>query len=76
MSLDVTMRDYFAAKAAQGFVQFWGNSTEQEIARRSYALADAMLTERGISSSAEESNSPDGPWTPIRNNQVTKRYVR
>lgn len=47
----MTLRDYFAAKAMQGFVTSLGIvhgtvPTDEDIARYSYALADAMLKER------------------------------
>lgn len=42
----MTLRDYFAAKAMQGFVAN-GNTNVQEIARASYIVADAMLKARG-----------------------------
>lgn len=42
----MTLRDYFAAKAMQGFVAN-GNTNVQEIAQASYIVADAMLKARG-----------------------------
>lgn len=41
----MTLRDYFAAKAMQGFCS--GNSTNtQDIAKAAYIVADAMLKAR------------------------------
>jgi len=49
-NLGMTLRDYFAAKAMQGFlsgpmdrVEFEGDA---DVARISYIMADAMLAER------------------------------
>ena len=43
--IGMTLRDYFAAKAMQGFCA--GNSTNvQEIAKAAYIVADAMLKAR------------------------------
>lgn len=42
----MTLRDYFAAKAMQGFCTQEGYSRMGEIANDSYELADAMLKER------------------------------
>jgi len=42
----MTLRDYFAAKAMQGFQQEWVYDNSDEIASKAYALADAMLMER------------------------------
>jgi hypothetical protein len=41
----MTMRDYFAAKAMQGFIPDGGTNV-QEIAQAAYIVADAMLKER------------------------------
>lgn len=48
---EMTLRDYFAAKAMQGFVASIGvvggiAPTESDMARYSYELADAMIQER------------------------------
>jgi hypothetical protein len=43
----MTLRDYFAAKAMQGFVNELGSADyEKEFAKISYLMADAMLAER------------------------------
>jgi len=42
----MTLRDYFAAKAMQGFIPDGGTNV-QEIAQASYIVADAMLKARG-----------------------------
>jgi hypothetical protein len=45
----MTLRDYFAAKALQGFCGQYGNAdpgAQIAIAARCYALADAMLSAR------------------------------
>jgi len=42
----MTLRDYFAAKAMQGFQQEWVYDNSDEIASKAYALADAMLKAR------------------------------
>ena len=61
LEIGMTLRDYFAAKAMQGFVMdqvlvqeantapewFWG------IANASYAMADAMLSARGAEKARE-----------------------
>ena len=52
----MTLRDYFAAKAMQGYVSLFGvvagnAPTDEDIARYSYDLADAMLAAR---------NTPEG----------------
>lgn len=50
---DATLRDYFAAKAMGGFIEYqkyWDEPTHQEscetVARYAYEMADAMLKER------------------------------
>jgi hypothetical protein len=47
----MTLRDYFAAKAMQGFVSTYPNgcieNPMQDIAFDSYEMADAMLAARG-----------------------------
>lgn len=51
----MTMRDYFAAKALQGWLASYGpdmphpaqNGAEHDVARNAYKLADAMLAARG-----------------------------
>ena len=49
-NLGMTMRDYFAAKAMEGFLSGPMNRVEFEgdadVARISYVMADAMLAER------------------------------
>ena len=42
----MTLRDYFAAKAMQGFQDQWVYDNSDEIASKAYALADAMLKAR------------------------------
>lgn len=42
----MTLRDYFAAKAMQGYVACETLATPEEIAKASYKFADAMLMER------------------------------
>lgn len=47
----MTMRDYFAAKALQGFIQYSATKgiytpPDNELAKVSYDLADAMLKAR------------------------------
>ncbi len=43
----MTLRDYFAAKAMQtSAAQEYGGMTPDDIAKRSYAMADAMLKAR------------------------------
>lgn len=44
----MTLRDYFAAKAMQGFCTIEMYPSMENIARDAYALADAMLEARGI----------------------------
>lgn len=49
MASDATLRDYFAAKAAQGFVSInekWCVGDERSIALRAYRVADAMMKSR------------------------------
>jgi len=41
----MTLRDYFAAKAMQAFVEKYNH--EGDISRNSYKVADAMLKARG-----------------------------
>lgn len=44
-AINMTLRDYFAAKAMQGFCS--GNSTNtQDIAKAAYIVADAMIKAR------------------------------
>jgi hypothetical protein len=46
----MTLRDYFAEGALQGIcahVDSWGLGSAQQIADKSYELADAMLRARG-----------------------------
>ena len=44
------LRDYFAAKAMQGFCSgsFWGEANNDECAVAAYAMADAMLKAREV----------------------------
>ena len=42
----ITLRDYFAAKAMQGFVSRWHAYDAEFDAARAYAFADAMLKAR------------------------------
>ena len=42
----MTLRDYFAAKAMQGFQDQWAYDNSDEIASKAYTLADAMLKAR------------------------------
>ena len=42
----MSLRDYFAAKAMQGFQDEWVYDNSDEIASKAYALADAMLKAR------------------------------
>ena len=42
----MTLRDYFAAKAMQGFQEQWVYDNSDEIANKAYAMADAMLKAR------------------------------
>ena len=44
----MSLRDYFAAKAMQGFQGEWVYDNSDEIASKAYALADAMLKARVI----------------------------
>ena len=46
INLGMTMRDYFAAKAMQGFQEQWVYDNSDDIACKAYALADAMLKAR------------------------------
>lgn len=41
----MTLRDYFAAKAMQSFIEI-GTTFDSSVARDSYRYADAMLAER------------------------------
>lgn len=43
---EVSLRDYFAAKAMQGFQEQWVYDNSDDIACIAYALADAMLKAR------------------------------
>ena len=50
-SFGMTLRDYFAAKAMQGFIQYSATKgiytpPDNELASVSYGLADAMMKER------------------------------
>jgi len=42
----MTLRDYFAAKAMQGFLSEYVHGTTKDIAELSYRMADAMLATR------------------------------
>lgn len=42
----MTLRDYFAAKAMQGYIAGDYDVYPHEIAQRAYAIADAMLEEQ------------------------------
>lgn len=48
LTYEMTLRDYFAAKAMQGFCTIEMYPSMENIARDAYALADAMLEARGI----------------------------
>ena len=43
----MSLRDYFAAKAMQGFISRGGNYNSEFDAARAYAFADEMLKVRG-----------------------------
>ena len=46
----ITVRDYMAAKAMQGMLAActgWSEAQQERLAKCSYAMADAMLKERG-----------------------------
>ena len=43
---DMTLRDYFAAKAMQSMVQRDGSAYLYTIANEAYKIADAMIEER------------------------------
>ena len=45
--MGMTLRDYFAAKAMQGLLAY-GWKTEENVAPKAYAMADAMLKQREI----------------------------
>jgi hypothetical protein len=45
-AMSMTLRDYFAAKAMQGFQEQWVYDNSDEIANKAYAMADAMLKAR------------------------------
>lgn len=42
----MSLRDYFAAKAAQGFIYHYWQIGDAEIAKRAFELADAMIAQR------------------------------
>jgi hypothetical protein len=42
----MTLRDYFAAKAMQGYIAAAWNASDADLASASYCVADAMLKER------------------------------
>jgi hypothetical protein len=43
----MTLRDYFAAKAMQGFMgSSWNNKTFESISTKAYDLSDAMMKAR------------------------------
>ena len=47
--LGMTLRDYFAAKAMQGFMgSSWNNKTFESISTKAYQIADAMLKAREV----------------------------
>lgn len=55
MKEELTLRDYFAAKALQGMLADSNLQAEySEFARRAYQLADAMLKERATAREAGE----------------------
>jgi hypothetical protein len=44
---DMTLRDYFAAKALQGLIEHgWNTMNDEEHAKTAYQIADAMLNAR------------------------------
>lgn len=53
--MDMTLRDYFAAEAMHGYISTAGapcivgglDGAEDELAKQSYKMADAMLRARG-----------------------------
>lgn len=55
VAVGMTLRDYFAAKAMQGWLSSYGPDDKHPatagdadfVAQRSYAMADAMLAARG-----------------------------
>ena len=47
--LGMTLRDYFAAKAMQGFMgSSWNNKTFESISTKAYQIADAMMKAREV----------------------------
>lgn len=44
---EMTLRDYFAAKAMQGLIERYDCELPSEVAAESYDYADAMLEARG-----------------------------
>ena len=45
-NISMTLRDYFAAKAMQGYITGDYDVYPREIVQRAYAIADAMLEEK------------------------------
>ena len=43
---DMTLRDYFAAKAMQGYIAGGYDVYPHEVAQKAYEIADAMLEEQ------------------------------
>ena len=58
----MTLRDYFAAKAMQATVDAWIQrsiypSTDYEVAKNAYVIADAMLEARQTTKQPKENNA-------------------
>lgn len=64
--MNIELRDYFAAKAMQGFITALGNPTgvvpvdDGRVAERAYEVADAMLAAREPKCAAEKFEFDDG----------------
>ena len=47
INMGITMRDYFAAKAMQGFITGDYDVYPHEVAQKAYEIADEMIKARG-----------------------------
>ena len=63
----MTLRDYFAAKAMQGFCSgsFWGEANNDECAVAAYEIADAMLKAREVKMKTNTRKPGVESWSSI-----------
>ena len=78
VQLGMTLRDYFAAKAMQGFIADGAapDVSKQIISIMAYAMSDAMLKKREVSMIEEDDDIQDykKPWVGLTLEEQTKLF--